>query len=66
LDKNCSDEELLHADTNDDCPGDEKLMPHEEIAVLLLTSSKGDCVVALGELYAEVRRKYPGEKAHKR
>jgi len=32
----------------------------EEIAMLLLTRFNGDYVVALGEHYADVRRKYPG------
>jgi hypothetical protein len=38
----------------------EKAMHHEEVAAQLLKHFNGDYVVALGEFYAEVRRKYPG------
>jgi len=45
---------------NNQATADKKPMPDKEIAMLLLNRFNGDHVVALGELYAEVRRKYPG------
>src|SRR5512140_1158953 len=40
--------------------GEEKPLHHEKVAKQLLKHFNGDYVVALGEFYAEVRRKYPG------
>lgn len=60
VNKTGADEGLLHIDTNGDQPEEEKPLSHEKIAMQLLEHFNGDYVVALGEFYAEVRRKYPG------
>jgi hypothetical protein len=58
--KPCHDEKFLHTGTNGAPPGEEQPLSHETIAMQLLKHFNGDYVVALGEFYAEVRRKYPG------
>lgn len=60
LGQSCHDEELPSAGVNGAPPSEEKPLHHEQVAMQLLKHFNGDYVVALGEFYAEVRRKYPG------